>query len=170
MGKTEEKEAEVKAAEENVPQYISNQTVGEMGDQDRDNFDYLMQNKTFIKRFNGPSPQKVLDAAMRFSGACLDAILRHYGFKMTQKLAQNPGMVDRLLKERYKLRIETRRYPPEEEVYQTGIYVLKLRAAGAGDMIDHEIVGFVSEPFVWKQGGKIIQLQPDICVRTTYSL
>ncbi len=154
-----------------IANYISDQTLGEMGGQDRDNFDYLMQNKTYIRRFKGFTQNQSMDMAMQYFGAVMDKILRSHGFKMTKAMMKNHKIVDVVLEQKFRLRIETRLYPPEEEVYQTGVYILKLRKGGDGDMIDHEIVGFISEPFQYRDpDSKLVVFNPEICIRTTEKL
>ncbi len=153
---------------EYIANYIGDQTLGEMGDQDQDNFKYVMQNKTYIRRFRKFTEEESLPLAMKYIGHVVDIILRRHGFKITPAMTKNPRIVDVVLAQKCKLRIETRHYPPEEEVYQTGIYILKLRKAGDGDMIDHEIVGFVSQPYKDQDpNSKIVYFNPEICVRTT---
>lgn len=163
--------------------YLCDQTVGEMGDQDFANFRHIMQKKTYIRKFSTSSnPQAALGKAMMYSGHCLDAILKKHGFKMGppppkfRNKAEQIGfelLAEARLKA-CKLQVETRKIHPDHphvDVYQTGIYVLKLRDAGDDDLIDHEIVGFVSEPFVFRDPDKRIQeLHPPICIRSTVKL
>lgn len=159
--------------------YLCDQTVGEMADQDLVNFRHIMQKKTFIRKFpTQGNPQAALGKAMIYSGHCLNAILEKNGFKMgpppnirnrAEQLGQE-AMVEARLKA-CRLRVETRKIHkdhPHADVYQTGIYVVKTRAAGEGDLIDHEIVGFVSEPFVFRDPEqRILELHPPICIRST---
>lgn len=148
---------------------IDDQTIGEMADQDRDNFDYVMRTKTYLKRFPivGGNRKAAYDKAMKYTGAALDAILRKHGVKIKPWMLKHPEKTMHRTKEEFGVHIETRKYPPDEEVYQTGIYVLKLRSRRR-DMVDHEIVGFISEPFVWYDtSSPIIQLQTDVMIRAT---
>lgn len=163
--------------------YLCDQTVGEMGDQDYANFRHIMEKKTFIRHFpTKGNPQVAMAKAVIYSGHCLDAILKKHGLTMGppppnfRNYAEQEGY-ERLVEARLKahrLQIETRNIGPDHphaDVYQTGVYVLKLREAGDGDVIDHEIVGFVSEPFVHRSPGKRIQeLHPPISVRSTVKL
>ena len=156
---------------EYIANYIGDQSLGEMGDQDQDNFNYIMQHKTYIRRFRKFDEQESLRLAMDYIFHVVDTILRRHGFKMTPAMAKNPKIVDVVLEKQFRLRIETRHYPPEETVYQTGIYILKLRRAGGGDLIDHEIVGFVSQPYKDQDpDSKIVYFNPEVCVRSTERL
>jgi len=154
-----------------IADYISDQTLGEMGYQDKDNFSHIMQHKTYIRRFRRYTEEQSLDVAMKYIHTVIDTILNRHGFKMTKAMMKNPKIVEVVLAQKCRLRIETRHYPPEDEVYQTGIYVIKLRKAGDGDLIDHEIVGFVSQPYKDQDPeSKIIHFNPEVCVRSTEKL
>lgn len=156
--------------EADLSSLIDDQTLGEMGAQDRSNFDYIMKNKTYIKRFpiTGGNQKAAYDKAMIYSGFVLDAILRHHGVKIKPWMMKRPEILMKRLENDFSIRIETRTYDPAEEtVYQTGTYIIKMRARNT-DMIDHEIIGFISEPFVWQDPKSAIhQLHSDVLLRTT---
>jgi len=159
--------------EADLPSLIDDQTLGEMADQDRNNFDYIMKNKTYIKRFPivGGNQKAAYDQGMQYSGFVIDAILRKHGVKIKPWMLKRPDALMKQLNDEHHIRIETRTYDPTvETVYQPGTYILKLRARKT-DMIDHEIVGFVSEPFVWQDPkSKIQMLHSDVLVRSTEKL
>lgn len=126
--------------------YSSDTTLGDLNRRDRDNFDHVLKHEAKTYRFTYASE------ARKFMGKCFDLIMRKCGAKI------RPGMdgprIERLMRN-HNIKVEHREYPPDEPLYQTGVYIYK----------NAEIAGFVSSPF--KYHGKKVELLPQIFIRTT---
>jgi hypothetical protein len=126
--------------------YSSDTTLGDLNRRDRDNFDHVLKHDAKTYRF------ATAKDARRFMGHCFDQIMRKCGAKV------RPGMdgprIDRLMR-KHSIKVEHRKYPPDEPLYQTGTYIYK----------NGEIAGFVSSPFRYQ--GQKIELLPQFFIRTT---
>ena len=126
--------------------YSSDTTLGDLNRRDRDNFSHVMEHGTKTYRFNS------VGDARKFMGHCFDLIMKKCGVKVRAGMAAQG--IDRLMR-KHNVRVEHREYPPDEPLYQTGVYIYK----------NGEIAGFVSSPFRY-QGTKI-ELLPQFFIRTT---
>jgi len=128
--------------------YSSDTTLGDLNRRDRDNFDHIMKHDSQTYRVDS-----VADAR-KLMGHFVDKLMKKCGVKI------RPGMdgnrIDRLMR-KHNVRVEHREYPPDEPLYQTGVFIYK----------NGEIAGFVSSPFQYK--GQI-ELLPQYFIRTTVRL
>ncbi len=108
---------------------INDYTLGDLAEHDRDNFAHVLKKKGKVYKF-----VKYNDA-LAFMGQCFKSIMKKVGVKI------KPGIdgekIDKTMKEK-KVKVEHREYPPEEELYRTGIFIYDNR----------EIAGYVSNPFI----------------------
>jgi hypothetical protein len=121
--------------------YKGDQTIGEMtldevSENDQAMMDDAIKNSN---RFAFESPEK----AVRFVGGCIGATLIHLGIPLAHKM--DPKMLDTVQESRG-IVIEKRQYPPDQDVWKSGIYIYKKDILAA----------FISEIFVPKKSGVLV--------------
>jgi hypothetical protein len=126
--------------------YSSDTTLGDLNRRDRDNFDHVLKHDAKTYRFAS------VNDARKFMGHCFDLIMRKCGAKVRPGMDSN--RIDRLMR-KHNVKVEHREYPPDEPLYQTGMYIYK----------NGEIAGFVSSPF--RYHGALVELLPQYFIRTT---
>jgi len=133
----------------------SDTTLGDLNIHDRDNFTHLIKNKGRIFKF------ATQDQAIQFMSQCVDKCLRKCGVKI------RPGMdahrIDRLITSR-KVKVEHREYLEESELKRAEIDGDEPRKTGFFIYQDHEIAGYISNPFYQKTK---IDILPAYYVLTT---
>ena len=117
----------------NAMTVTSDTTLGDLNQNDRANFKeaVLKRQKTFA--FPG------VIGAREFMGDAFNNIMRRCGIKI--KRGDHKAHIDKQLK-KHGIRVEHRTYPPEEQLYRSGLFIYKRG----------EMMGFVSSPFVKVSG------------------
>ena len=103
-------------------------TIGDLEINDRDNFTKNVEKDHKTYTFQS------VRSARKFMGQAVDKIMNKCGVKI--KRGGDARLIDRRLKAEG-VKVEQRTYPPEEELYRSGLFVYKRG----------ELIGFVSSPF-----------------------
>jgi hypothetical protein len=106
-------------------------TIGDLEINDRDNYTHAVEKKSKIYAFPALRP------AHKFMGEALDHVMTRCGVSLHP--GHRKAHIDKAL-EKQGVKVEFRKYPPEEPMYKSGLYVYK-----HGDLM-----GFVSSPFIKK--------------------
>ena len=103
-------------------------TIGDLEINDRDNFTKNVEKDHKTYTFQS------VRSARKFMGQAVDKIMNKCGVKI--KRGGDARLIDRRLKAEG-VKVEQRTYPPEEELYRSGLFIYKRG----------ELMGFVSSPF-----------------------
>ena len=103
-------------------------TIGDLEINDRDNFTKNVEKDHKTYTFES------VRSARKFMGQAVDKIMNKCGVKI--KRGGDARLIDQRLKAEG-VKVEQRTYPPEEELYRSGLFVYKRG----------ELIGFVSSPF-----------------------
>jgi len=104
-------------------------TLGDVEQNDRDNFKETVQKNHKVYRF--PS----ISSAQKFMGQAVDKILKRCGVKVQS--GTRGKIIDHRMKKKG-VEVEHRKYDEDEELYKSWVFIYK----------HGELVGYVSSPFV----------------------